>query len=92
MLLSGDLHWLAHLVSVSYLWINKASQETYNERIPVTQIMYRFYNCNASSIRSIMIGNCLRSEDFAEVEEEEIEEYRHLCRDGACCNEKIGEE
>lgn len=25
-LISGDLHWLAHLVSSSVLWLNKADQ------------------------------------------------------------------
>lgn len=58
-LLSGDLHWLAHLVSASYLRLNRASQETDSEHIPITQSMYRFYNRNASSIRSIMVANCL---------------------------------
>lgn len=58
-LFSGDLHWLAHLVSTSYLRLNKASQETDSEHIPVTQSMFRFYNQNASSIRSIKIANCL---------------------------------
>lgn len=96
MLLSGDLHWLAHLVSVSHLWINKASQEADSERVPVTQIMFRFFNRNASSIKSIMIGNCLRDEelDSNNSEEEGGEadgEYRHFCHNAACCNEKIGE-
>lgn len=58
-LLSGDLHWLAHLVSTSVIWINKASQETDSEHIPITHCMYRFYNRNASSIRAIMIADCL---------------------------------
>lgn len=58
-LLSGDLHWLAHLISTSCLRLNKASQETDSEHIPVTQNLLRFYNRNASSVRSIMIANCL---------------------------------
>lgn len=97
MLLSGDLHWLAHLVSVSHLWINKASQEADSERVPVTQIMFRFFNRCASSIKSIMMGNCLRDEelDWGDGEEDggEVmgEKYRHFCRNAVCCNEKIGE-
>lgn len=58
-LLSGDLHWLAHLVSSSVLWLNKASQETGSEHVPITQNLYRFYNRNASSIRAIMVADCL---------------------------------
>lgn len=90
MLLSGDLHWLAHLVSVSYLWINRASQEADSERVPVTQIMCRFYNRNASSIRSITIGDCLRDPDLdlhndsAECLAEEEEGLRHICQNASC--------
>ncbi|CAG9862839.1 unnamed protein product [Phyllotreta striolata] len=58
-LLSGDLHWLAHLVSTSYLWLNRASQEAESELVPITHCLFRFYNRNASSIRAIMIANCL---------------------------------
>nr|CAI5842867.1 unnamed protein product [Callosobruchus analis] len=58
-LLSGDLHWLAHLVSSSHMWLNKASQEAESELVPITHCLFRFYNRNASSIRSIMIADCL---------------------------------
>ncbi|CAH1113862.1 unnamed protein product, partial [Psylliodes chrysocephalus] len=58
-LLSGDLHWLAHLVSTSHLWLNRASQEAESELVPITHCLFRFYNRNASSIRAIMIANCL---------------------------------
>ncbi|XP_056644691.1 F-box/WD repeat-containing protein 5 [Diorhabda carinulata] len=58
-LLSGDLHWLAHLISTSHLWLNKASQEAESELVPITHCLFRFYNRSASSIRSIMIANCL---------------------------------
>lgn len=68
-LLSGDLHWLAHLVSTSYLRLNRASQEADSEHVPITQNMFRFYNRNASSIRSIMVANCLS--DPQEVESAE---------------------
>uniref|UniRef100_A0A182J6A0 Uncharacterized protein n=1 Tax=Anopheles atroparvus TaxID=41427 RepID=A0A182J6A0_ANOAO len=57
-LLSGDLSWLAHLVSTSVLWLNKANQEVDSEHTPVRNQLYKFYNRNASSIRAIMIANC----------------------------------
>jgi F-box and WD-40 domain protein 5 len=57
-LLSGDLHWLAHLVSTSVLWLNKANQEIDSEHVPIMNQLYKFYNRNASSIRAIMIANC----------------------------------
>jgi F-box/WD-40 domain protein 5 len=58
-LLSGDLRWLAHLVSTSILWLNKASQESESELVPIMDQLYRFYNSNASSIRAVMVANCL---------------------------------
>lgn len=61
-LLSGDLHWLAHLVSTSLLWLNKASQESDSEHVPITFQLYKFYNRKASSIRAIMVANCLTEE------------------------------
>ncbi|XP_055613874.1 F-box/WD repeat-containing protein 5 isoform X3 [Uranotaenia lowii] len=57
-LLSGDLNWLAHLVSTSILWLNKASQEVDSEHTPIRNQMYKFYNRNASSIRAITVANC----------------------------------
>ncbi|XP_053673394.1 F-box/WD repeat-containing protein 5 [Anopheles nili] len=57
-LLSGDLKWLAHLVSSSMLWLNKANQEIDSEHTPVRNLMYKFYNRNASSIRAITVANC----------------------------------
>lgn len=64
-LISGDLHWLAHLVSTSVLWLNKANQEVDSEHVPIMNQLYKFYNRNASSIRGIMIANCpwLENED-----------------------------
>ncbi|CAG9814259.1 unnamed protein product [Phaedon cochleariae] len=74
-LLSGDIHWLAHLVSSSYLWLNKASQEAESELVPITHCLYRFYNRHASSIRAIMIANCLpNSENVNRVVEREVGE------------------
>ncbi|XP_055375273.1 F-box/WD repeat-containing protein 5-like [Condylostylus longicornis] len=57
-LLSGDLHWLAHLISRSVIWLNKANQEISSENKPIMTELYKFYNRNASSIRAIMIANC----------------------------------
>lgn len=62
-LISGDLHWLAHLVSTSVLWLNKANQEVDSEHVPIMNQLYKFYNRNASSIRGIMIANCPWLED-----------------------------
>lgn len=57
-LISGDLHWLAHLVSTSVLWLNKANQEIDSEHVPIMNQLYKFYNKKASSIRGIMVANC----------------------------------
>ncbi|XP_065163496.1 F-box/WD repeat-containing protein 5 isoform X1 [Atheta coriaria] len=65
LLLSGDLHWLAHLISTSVLKLNKASQEVESENIPIIKNMYKFYNRNASSVRNIMIVNCLPNSENA---------------------------
>lgn len=56
--LSGDVHRLGHLVSQSVLWLNKASQETASEHIPIMNQMFRFYNCNGSSVRAAMFASC----------------------------------
>lgn len=64
-LISGDLHWLAHLVSTSVLWLNKANQEIDSEHVPIMNQLYKFYNRNASSIRGIMVANCPWLEDNA---------------------------
>uniref|UniRef100_A0A8D9BL72 F-box/WD repeat-containing protein 5 n=1 Tax=Cacopsylla melanoneura TaxID=428564 RepID=A0A8D9BL72_9HEMI len=61
-LLSGDLQWLAQLVSSSGLWLNKAYQDITSEHTPITVQLYRFYNVNASTIRSVMVANCVAPE------------------------------
>lgn len=53
-LLSGDLRWLAHLVSKSTIVLNKANQEIASEYTPVMKDLFQFYNRNASSIRNLM--------------------------------------
>ncbi|XP_005177824.2 F-box/WD repeat-containing protein 5 [Musca domestica] len=57
-LISGDLHWLAHLISTSVLWLNKANQEVDSEHVPVMNQLYKLYNQNASSVRAIMMARC----------------------------------
>uniref|UniRef100_A0A0K8ULT4 F-box/WD repeat-containing protein 5 n=1 Tax=Bactrocera latifrons TaxID=174628 RepID=A0A0K8ULT4_BACLA len=57
-LISGDLHWLAHLLSYSELWLNKANQEIDSEHVPIMNKLYKFYNTNASSVRALMVANC----------------------------------
>ncbi|KAI8119330.1 F-box/WD repeat-containing protein 5 [Lucilia cuprina] len=57
-LISGDLHWLAHLVSTSVLWLNKANQEVDSEHVPIMNQLYKFYNRKASSVRAIMMAKC----------------------------------
>lgn len=62
-LLSGDFHLSEHLVSSSVVWLNRASQENDCPDKAVVKQMYRFYNRNASSIRMIMVANCLSREE-----------------------------
>lgn len=57
-LLSGRLHFLGHLVSCSALWLNKAWQESESEKKPIIKRLFKFYNKNASSIRTIVVANC----------------------------------
>lgn len=40
-LLSGDVYWLAHLVSSSVLWLNKANQESASEHVPIMSQLYK---------------------------------------------------
>ncbi|XP_077285899.1 F-box and WD repeat domain containing 5 [Arctopsyche grandis] len=62
-LLSGELHWLGHLTSATFLWINKASQEPESEHTPILSQLYRFYNPNASTVRSLLVGDCKWNND-----------------------------
>lgn len=62
-LISGDLHWLAHLVSTSVLWLNKANQEIDSEHVPIMNQLYKFYNKKATLIRGIMVATCPWMED-----------------------------
>lgn len=62
-LLSGSLLWFGPLQSCSALWLNKAFQATDSEHESVVMRLYRFSNFNASSIRAIMIANCVTDEE-----------------------------
>nr|XP_031845046.1 F-box/WD repeat-containing protein 5 isoform X2 [Nomia melanderi] len=82
-LLSGSLHWLTHTVSASVIWLNKANQESSSEDIPIITQLFRFCNGNGSSVRAIILADCLTSEqDESEIQKvqssssnvEEIEE------------------
>ena len=57
-LISSRLHFLGHLISYSALWLNKAWQEVESERKPIIKRMFKFYNKNASSIRSVLVADC----------------------------------
>lgn len=57
-LLSGDLYWLSSSVSCSIVWLNKADQEISSATKPVLTQLYKFYNPNGSSIRSITVADC----------------------------------
>ncbi|ODM90981.1 F-box/WD repeat-containing protein 5 [Orchesella cincta] len=61
--LSGNLHWLGQMVSKSVIWLNKASQEAESEHASVMNELYRFYNPKASSVRSLMVANCVEVEN-----------------------------
>lgn len=42
-LLNGNLFWLAHLVTTSVLWLNKANQETASEHVPIMSQLFRYH-------------------------------------------------
>lgn len=73
-LISGDIHWLAHLVSTSVIWLNKANQETSSEHVQILKQLYKFYNHNGSSIRAVMVANCPWLSDEVDVQENPEEE------------------
>uniref|UniRef100_A0A0A9ZH48 F-box/WD repeat-containing protein 5 n=1 Tax=Lygus hesperus TaxID=30085 RepID=A0A0A9ZH48_LYGHE len=85
-LLSGDLCWLAHLVSSTGLWINKASQETDSEHTPILNQLFRFYNTNASSVRAVMVADCLEGSKLSSSTEPvaSYDEMDNASSEGAC--------
>ncbi|OAD58000.1 F-box/WD repeat-containing protein 5 [Eufriesea mexicana] len=101
--LSGNLCWLAHLVSTSLLWLNKANQETSSEHIPIMIQLLRFYNCNAASVRAIMVANCLTPEQneseeqlnqpsFSNIKEERGNSLSHKDISSASSSDAVQEE
>ena len=62
-LLSGNIFCLGYLITCSILKLNKASQETSSEYIPIISHLFKFYNKNASSIRGILVANCFKRDD-----------------------------
>lgn len=57
-LLSGKLHFLGRLLSCSAVWLNKAWQESESEKKPIVKQLFKFFNKNASSVRTILVANC----------------------------------
>lgn len=61
-------------VSSSVIWLNKANQENSSEHQAIISRLYKFYNRNASSVRTILVANCLTpdlSSNFPNVEQME---------------------
>lgn len=56
-ILSGGWRYLSHLVSASIIWLNKTQQETQSENIPIVKELFKFYNRNASTIRSLLVAD-----------------------------------
>ncbi|XP_014675719.1 PREDICTED: F-box/WD repeat-containing protein 5-like [Priapulus caudatus] len=73
-LLSGNLHWLGHVASCSALWLNRASQAPESEWECVVKRLYKFFNVNASSIRTIMVATPPEMDESVTAEREEEEE------------------
>ncbi|KAH7980755.1 hypothetical protein HPB49_018975 [Dermacentor silvarum] len=46
------------LLLVSDVWLNKAWQESESEKKPIVKKLFRFFNTNASSVRTILVANC----------------------------------
>lgn len=57
-LLSGKLHFLGHMLSCSAVWLNKAWQECESEKKRIVKPLFKFFNRNASSVRTILVANC----------------------------------
>ncbi|KAK9872962.1 hypothetical protein WA026_020310 [Henosepilachna vigintioctopunctata] len=70
LLLSGNRFWLGGFVTAALIYMNRASQETSSEFIPVTQGLFKFYNTNRSSLTSLLIAKCLRN---AELDSPDVE-------------------
>ncbi|XP_061169605.1 F-box/WD repeat-containing protein 5-like [Saccostrea echinata] len=58
-LLSGNLHITGQLQSCSSIILNKGFQDIESEHESVVMGLYRFENQNASSIRTLLVAECL---------------------------------
>ncbi|GAB6021956.1 hypothetical protein CHUAL_006117 [Chamberlinius hualienensis] len=65
-LISGNVKHFNRDISSSILWLNSAYQEIENENKSVLKELYKFYNKNASTVRTVMVANCLGSGPSAE--------------------------
>ena len=45
--------------STTIIWMNKSKQEVSSEHLSIINRLYKFYNRNASSVRTIMVSKCL---------------------------------
>lgn len=81
-LLSGKLHFLGQMLSCSAVWLNKAWQESDSEKKPIVKQLFKFFNKNASSVRTILVANCeqpqvdgtLVSEPSSSLEDDDTDE------------------
>lgn len=62
-LLSGNLYWQGLLTSCSAIFINKAYPCLESEHESVVHLMLKFFNVSGSSVRTIMIANCLDGDE-----------------------------
>ncbi|XP_044752618.1 F-box/WD repeat-containing protein 5 [Coccinella septempunctata] len=74
-LLSGNRFWLGGFVTSSLIYINRASQETSSELIPVTHGLFKFYNTNRSTITSLLVAKCLRDIVLDNIESDKNESH-----------------
>ncbi|XP_045472251.1 F-box/WD repeat-containing protein 5 [Harmonia axyridis] len=75
-LLSGNRFWLGGFVTSSLIYMNRASQETSSEHIPITHGLFKFYNTNRSCVTSLLIAKCLRDVVLDDpLDSEEVKSY-----------------
>nr|XP_053630692.1 F-box/WD repeat-containing protein 5-like isoform X3 [Cherax quadricarinatus] len=74
-------------VSTSVIWLNKANQENNSEHQAIISRLFKFYNRNASSVRTILVANCLtpnasNNSEAVEERKEKIEEKEQVVERG----------
>lgn len=60
-LLSGDLRWLAHLVSSTVVRVTHVDERTDADAVPEQRTLVRFCNRNASSVRQLLVADVART-------------------------------